>query len=75
MTNAIKRKAQESKKASMITKEELDKLLPQIEQDRLEKTISVKDANKFGEAICAFANDLPDHKQLMRTPWRRINVI
>lgn len=47
----------------MITKEELDKLLPQIEQDRVEKTISTKDANKFGEAICAFANDLPDHKQ------------
>ncbi|MCB9266652.1 MAG: putative DNA binding domain-containing protein [Lewinellaceae bacterium] len=47
----------------MITKEELDKLLPQIEQDRVEKTISTNDAKKFGEAICAFANDLPDHKQ------------
>lgn len=27
---------------------------------RLEKTISINDANKFGEAICAFSNDLPD---------------
>lgn len=47
----------------MITKDELDKLLPMIEQDRVEKTISVNDANKFGEAICAFANDLSDQKQ------------
>jgi len=46
----------------MITKEQLDKLLPQLEQDRIEKTVSLTDANKFGEAICAFSNDLPDHK-------------
>ncbi len=46
----------------MITQEELDKLLPQLEQDRVEKTISLTDANKFGEAICSFSNDLPDHK-------------
>jgi ATP-dependent DNA helicase RecG len=39
----------------MITKEELEILLPQLEQDRIEKTISVNDANKFGEAICAFS--------------------
>jgi len=36
-------------------------LLPQLEQDRIEKTISVNDPNKFGEAICAFANDLANH--------------
>lgn len=47
----------------MITKEELEQLLPQLEEDRIEKTISVNDANKFGEAICAFANDLGNHKQ------------
>jgi ATP-dependent DNA helicase RecG len=47
----------------MITKEELDKLLPQLEQDRVEKTISRNDADKFGEAICSFANDLPNHVQ------------
>lgn len=47
----------------MITKEELDQLLPQLEQDRIEKTISVNDANKFGEAICAFANDLANHNK------------
>ncbi len=47
----------------MITKEELDNLLPQLEQDRIEKTISRNDADKFGEAICSFANDLANHKQ------------
>jgi ATP-dependent DNA helicase RecG len=47
----------------MITKDELDALLPQLEQDRVEKTISENDAEKFGEAICSFANDLPNHKQ------------
>lgn len=45
----------------MITKEELEQLLPQLDQDRIKKTISVNDANKFGEAICAFANDLANH--------------
>ena len=33
-----------------------------MEQDRVEKTISIKNRDKFGEAICAFANDLPNHK-------------
>lgn len=47
----------------MITIEELNKLLPQLEQDRVEKTISRNDPEKFGEAICSFANDLPNHKQ------------
>ncbi|MEO6547709.1 MAG: RNA-binding domain-containing protein, partial [Ferruginibacter sp.] len=45
----------------MITREELEQLLPGLEQDRIEKTISVNDAHKFGEAICAFANDLANH--------------
>ena len=47
----------------MITKEELNNLLPELEQDRVEKTISRNDAEKFGEAICSFANDLANHKQ------------
>lgn len=47
----------------MITKAELEALLQGLEQDRVEKTIAVNDANKFGEAICSFANDLADHKK------------
>ena len=45
----------------MITQEELDKILIDIEADRIEKTISTNDAKKFGEAICSFCNDFPAH--------------
>ncbi len=47
----------------MISEKELEALLPELEQDRIEKTTSVNDTNKFGEAICAFANDLPNHNK------------
>jgi len=42
----------------MISKEELRIMLLEMEADRVEKTISTNDANKFGEAICAFSNDM-----------------
>lgn len=45
----------------MIKEEELISLLSEQETDRIEKTISTKDANKFGEAICAFSNDMPNN--------------
>ncbi len=45
----------------MISKEELEQLLTKLEQDRIEKTRSVNDPKKFGEAICSFANDLANH--------------
>ena len=45
----------------MITKTELETLLRSTETDRVERTISVADKDKFGAAICAFANDLPGH--------------
>lgn len=47
----------------MITKVELDQLLLDLEQDRVEKTVSVKNADKFGEALCAFSNDFPNHQK------------
>jgi ATP-dependent DNA helicase RecG len=47
----------------MITKDELDKLLPEHEKDRVEKTIAINDSDKIGEAICSFANDLPNHNK------------
>ena len=47
----------------MITQEDLSKLLPALETDRIEKTISKNDADKFGEAICSFCNDMPNHQQ------------
>jgi ATP-dependent DNA helicase RecG len=33
------------------------------ESDRVERTISTKNTDKFGEAVCAFANDFPKHRQ------------
>src|SRR5579864_8850220 len=40
---------------------ELEDLLRDDESDRVERTESGKDAEKIGQAICAFANDLPGH--------------
>ena len=45
----------------MISKEEILNLIADIESDRVERTISTSDTNKFCEAICAFSNDLPNH--------------
>lgn len=47
----------------MITTNEIRALLNDIENDRVERTISTTNTDKFGQAICAFANDLPDHRQ------------
>ena len=45
----------------MLTTDELRALIADGESDRVEFTVSTTD--KFGEAICAFANDFPDHGQ------------
>lgn len=42
---------------------ELQRLLQEDESDRAERTASLTDTDKFGEAICAFANDLPNHRK------------
>ena len=47
----------------MITIDKIRALLNDIENDRVERTISTTNTDKFGQAICAFANDLPNHKQ------------
>ena len=47
----------------MLTHDQLSALLADLELDRVERTISTKDTDKFSEAICAFANDLPNHRQ------------
>lgn len=45
----------------MLTEAELHTLIQAPEESyRVEKTVSLKDGKKFGEAICAFANDLPE---------------
>lgn len=47
----------------MIEPKEIKKLLADLENDRVERTISTTNTDKFGQAICAFANDLPGHHQ------------
>ena len=47
----------------MLTIQELQDLIADIESDRVERTQSTADTDKFCEAICAFANDLPNHRQ------------
>lgn len=46
----------------MLSKEELLKMLGEVESDRVERTVSTSNTDKFSEAICAFANDFPNHK-------------
>ena len=43
-------------------KDEIQVLLNDLENDRVERTISTTNTDKFGQAICAFANDLPNHQ-------------
>ena len=43
--------------------DEIRRLISDIESDRVERTISTTNTDKFGQAICAFANDLPNHGQ------------
>jgi ATP-dependent DNA helicase RecG len=45
----------------MLTQQQLIGLLTDIEADYVERTTSTTKTDKFAEAICAFANDLPKH--------------
>ena len=40
---------------------ELEQLLHDIESDRVERKESMSDKDRIAQAICAFANDLPNH--------------
>ena len=43
----------------MLTERELTNLMADLESFRVERTISITDTDKFREAICSFANDMP----------------
>jgi len=47
----------------MITQNELVELMADLESDRIERTESTSNTDKFSQAVCAFANDLPNHKK------------
>jgi ATP-dependent DNA helicase RecG len=46
----------------MINPDELQKLILDLESDRVERTISTNNTDKFSEAVCAFSNDFPNHR-------------
>ena len=46
----------------MIREDELRLLLSEAEADRIERTITTRNTDKFSEAVTAFANDLANHQ-------------
>ena len=47
----------------MLNVEQLKALMADVESDTAERTESTNNTDKFGQAICAFANDLPNHRR------------
>lgn len=47
----------------MLNEDQLKALMADIESDTAERTESTTNTDKFGQAICAFANDLPNHRR------------
>jgi len=47
----------------MLTEDQLRTLMRDLESDRVERTTATKKFDKFGQAICAFANDFPGSRQ------------
>ncbi len=46
----------------IINQDELQKLLLDLESDRVERTVSTNNTDKFSEAVCAFSNDFPNNR-------------
>ncbi|MDR1463180.1 MAG: putative DNA binding domain-containing protein [Azoarcus sp.] len=47
----------------MLSPEQLQRLMADLESDCAERTTSTNKTDKFAQAICAFANDMPNRKQ------------
>ena len=47
----------------MLNNDQLKTLMSELESDTVERTESVNNTDKFSQAICAFANDLPNHRK------------
>ena len=50
--------------STMLTDQELQSLMTDLESDRVERTTATNDTDKFAQAICAFSNDFPEHRRL-----------
>src|SRR5437764_425797 len=48
----------------MLSEDEILSLMADLESDRVERTVSETDMDKFCIATCAFANDFPRHRLL-----------
>lgn len=46
----------------MATPAELERLMADMESDHVERKASASDPDKIRQAVCAFSNDLPDHR-------------
>jgi ATP-dependent DNA helicase RecG len=46
-----------------LNKDELRLMITSLESELIERTVSINNTDKFAQAICAFSNDLPSHKQ------------
>jgi len=46
-----------------VDREELLTLMRELESDRVERTESLSDTDKFSKAVCAFSNDMPHHRR------------
>lgn len=46
-----------------MNRDEILRLMADLESDRVERTVSTTNTDKFAQAICAFANDMPHHRQ------------
>lgn len=47
----------------MLNDQDLLALITDLESDRIERTESIKDTDKYSKAICAFSNDFPNNRQ------------
>ena len=47
----------------MLAKTDIRNLLNDIENERVERTISTSNTDKFAQAVCAFANDIRNSNQ------------
>jgi ATP-dependent DNA helicase RecG len=48
---------------TLLDDEELERLLTDLESDRVERKPSLAEKDKICQAVCAFANDLPNHRK------------
>jgi len=47
----------------MLTQAQLQAMLGNMESDRIERTTATNHTDKFAQAVCAFANDYPNHRK------------